>query len=157
MLYFLVLFMSFKQWGGSAAIKTCSFLQALKQNKIFLTNKKWSWTTRQILIGCQSCHFWLASHPTWMKWTLNFRERITSSVISTKTSKDFRESCHCLKHKGKEKTHFDRFNEFCTTIAEEVNLDFPKKIIHDLKKHFFGDFWILTELSGILQFQSVWL
>ncbi|XP_076057518.1 general transcription factor II-I repeat domain-containing protein 2-like [Oratosquilla oratoria] len=52
-------------------------------------------------------------------------------------------------------SHFHCFKEFCATIAEDVNLDFPKKIIRDLKEHFLKRFSDLDRIeSDILLFQN---
>ncbi len=56
---------------------------------------------------------------------------------------------------GENFSHFHCFKEFCATIAEDVNLDFPKKIIRDLKKHFLKRFSDLDRIeSDILLFQN---
>ena len=54
---------------------------------------------------------------------------------------------------GENFSHFHCFKEFCATIAKDVNLDFPKKIIRDLKKHFLKRFSDLDRIeSDILLF-----
>ena len=56
---------------------------------------------------------------------------------------------------GENFSHFHCFREFCASIAEDVNLDFPKKIIRDLKKHFLERFSDLDRTeSDILLFQN---
>ncbi|XP_042204155.1 general transcription factor II-I repeat domain-containing protein 2-like [Homarus americanus] len=56
---------------------------------------------------------------------------------------------------GENFSHFHCFKEVCATIAEDVNLDFPKNIIRDLKKHFLKRFSDLDRIeSDILQFQN---
>ncbi|XP_076046674.1 general transcription factor II-I repeat domain-containing protein 2B-like [Oratosquilla oratoria] len=52
-------------------------------------------------------------------------------------------------------SHFYCFKGFCATIAEDVNLNFPKKIIRDLKKYFLKRFSDLDRIeSDILLFQN---
>ena len=56
---------------------------------------------------------------------------------------------------GENFSHFHCFKEFCATIAVDVNFDFPKKIICDLKKHFLKRFSDLDRIeSDILLFQN---
>ena len=56
---------------------------------------------------------------------------------------------------GENFSHFHCFKGFCATIAEDVNLDFPKKIIRDLKKHFLKRFSDLDRIeSDNLLFQN---
>ena len=56
---------------------------------------------------------------------------------------------------GKNFSHFHCFREFCALIAEDVNLDFPKKIIRDFKKHFLERFSDLDKIESEIVPESV--
>ena len=96
--------------------------------------------------GCQSCHFWSTSHPTWMNWTWNFRERITSSVISTE-SKDCGESS--LFEEQLEREFFLIFTvskSFALQSPKTSTSIFWKRLFVTWRRIFWRDFQILTEL-----------
>ena len=56
---------------------------------------------------------------------------------------------------GENFSHFHCFREFCALIAEDVNLDFPKKIIRDMKKHFLERFSDLDKIESEIVPESV--
>ena len=96
----------------------------------------------------QSWHFWLTSHPTWINWTCNFRERITVSMRSTESLKDFGENYYCLKHTWKERKFLTLYVfQRVLRWIHRSNLEFQKKFIHDLHIQFWRYFQILTELA----------
>ena len=109
------------------------------------------------------------SDPTWMS-KLSFLVDITSHMNELNLKllekdnlvcdlyriiKGFRRKLSLFKLEGENFSHFHCFKEFGATIAEDVNLDFPKKIIRNLKKHFLKRFSDLDRIeSDILLFHN---
>ena len=95
------------------------------------------------------------SDPTWLS-KLSFLVDITSRMNELNSKLQGKDNLVCdlytiikgfrrklslfeTQLEGENFSHFHCFKEFCATIAEDVNLDFPKQIIGDLEEAFFRE------------------